>query len=97
VKKPPAESDQRRHSKISGGGGEKDVHHTHEPEMKGGGTRPAHLKAPPKRDAVEHTARQSEFPVSRGGMNQESDHHKHNDSGQAGHKPQKHSPAEEKK
>ncbi len=41
-------------------------------------------------------ARQSEFPVSRGGLNQESDHHKHNNPGQAGHKPQRHSPAEEK-
>jgi hypothetical protein len=41
-------------------------------------------------------ARQSEYPVSRGGMNQESDHNKHNDGGQSGHKPQKHSPAEEK-
>ena len=41
-------------------------------------------------------ARQSEFPVSQGGMNQESDHNKHNDTGQRGHKPQKHSPAEEK-
>jgi hypothetical protein len=41
-------------------------------------------------------ARQSEFPVSRQGMNQESDHNKHNDAGQSGHKPQKHSPAEEK-
>lgn len=35
-------------------------------------------------------ARQSEFPVSRGGMNQESRHNKHNDPGQSGHKPQKH-------
>ena len=42
-------------------------------------------------------ARQSEFSVSRGGMHQESrDHNKHNNSGQSGHKPQKHSPAEEK-
>ena len=40
-------------------------------------------------------ARQSEMPVSRGGMNQESNHNKHNDPGQSGHKPQKHSPAEE--
>jgi hypothetical protein len=40
--------------------------------------------------------RQSEFPVSRGGMNQESDHNKHNDPGQAGHKPQKHTEAEQK-
>ena len=47
--------------------------------------------------AVKHPeARQSEFPVSRGGMNQESDHNKHNDSGQPGHKPQKHTAAEEK-
>ena len=41
-------------------------------------------------------ARQSEFPVSRGGMNQESDHNKHNDPGQSGHKPQKHNEAEQK-
>lgn len=34
-------------------------------------------------------ARQSEFPVSRGGLNQESQHNKHNDPGQSGHKPQK--------
>jgi hypothetical protein len=41
-------------------------------------------------------ARQSEFAVSRQGMNQESSHNKHNDRGQQGHKPQQHSPAEEK-
>ncbi|MFC5066397.1 hypothetical protein [Flaviflagellibacter deserti] len=42
-------------------------------------------------------ARQSEFAVSRGGVNQESrDHNKHNRGGQEGHKPQQHSPAEEK-
>jgi hypothetical protein len=39
-----------------------------------------------------HVAREgvrpSDFPVSRGGMNQESDHNKHNDPGQSGHKPQ---------
>jgi hypothetical protein len=29
-------------------------------------------------------------------MNQESDHNKHNDEGQTGHKPQQHTPAEEK-
>ena len=41
--------------------------------------------------------RESEFPVSRGGLNQESrDHNKHNHPGQSGHGPQKHSPAEEK-
>jgi hypothetical protein len=33
--------------------------------------------------------RQSEFSVSRGGLNQESQHNKHNHSGQPGHKPQK--------
>ena len=41
-------------------------------------------------------ARDSEFPVSQGGMNQESSHNKHNDPGQSGHKPQKHGQAEEK-
>jgi hypothetical protein len=42
-------------------------------------------------------ARQSEFAVSERGMNQESrGHNKHNHSGQSGHKPQQHSPAEEK-
>jgi hypothetical protein len=30
-------------------------------------------------------------------MNQESDHNKHNDAGQTGHRPQEHTPAEEKK
>jgi hypothetical protein len=40
--------------------------------------------------------RQSEWPVSRGGMNQESDHNKHNDPGQSGHKPQQPEPAQEK-
>jgi hypothetical protein len=34
-------------------------------------------------------ARQSEYAVSRGGLNQESQHNKHNHQGQAGHKPQK--------
>ncbi len=34
-------------------------------------------------------ARQSEFAVSRGGLNQESRHNKHNDPGQRGHKPPK--------
>jgi hypothetical protein len=41
-------------------------------------------------------ARQSEFPISRQGMNQESDHNKHNEDGQSGHKPQTHTKAEEK-
>lgn len=51
--------------------------------------------------AATHTlrreGRQSAFPVSRGGLNQESrDHNKHNHRGQSGHKPQRHRPAEEK-
>ncbi|WP_407183909.1 hypothetical protein [Bradyrhizobium centrosematis] len=41
-------------------------------------------------------ARHSEFPVSRGGLNQESDHNKHNDSGQSGHKPPKPTAAQQK-
>ena len=46
---------------------------------------------------VKRRARQSEFPVSRGGLNQEDrNHNKHNDPGQSGHKPQRHGPAEEK-
>jgi hypothetical protein len=50
----------------------------------------------PSRAMKHPEARQSEFPISRGGMNQESDHNKHNEPGQSGHKPQQHSPAEEK-
>ena len=42
INKPPAESDQRQRSNVSGGGGERDSHHTHDAEKKGGGTRPAH-------------------------------------------------------
>jgi hypothetical protein len=42
IKKPPAESDLKTRSKVSGGGGERDSHHTHDPEQKGGGTHPAH-------------------------------------------------------
>ncbi|MER9023583.1 hypothetical protein NKI01_13570 [Mesorhizobium sp. M0815] len=41
VEKPPADSDLRSHSKVSGGGGERDSHHIHDPEKKGD-TRPAH-------------------------------------------------------
>src|SRR5947209_1326958 len=40
--------------------------------------------------------RATEFPVSRTGMRQESDHNKHNLHTQSGHKPQKQSPAQEK-
>lgn len=42
INKPPAESDLRTKSKVSGGGGERDSHHTHDAEKKGGGTHPAH-------------------------------------------------------
>jgi hypothetical protein len=40
--------------------------------------------------------RQSEFPASSRGMNQESDHNKHNRQTQQGHKPQAPEPAQEK-
>jgi len=51
-----------------------------------------------KKDEAHHsTLRQSESALNhQGGMNQESDHNKHNDPGQAGHKPQKHTELEEK-
>jgi hypothetical protein len=32
----PTQSHPAKHSKISGGGGEKDAHHTHSPPLKGG-------------------------------------------------------------
>jgi hypothetical protein len=37
IKKPPSDSSQRKFSKVSGGGGERDLHHTHDPAQKGGG------------------------------------------------------------
>jgi hypothetical protein len=40
VKKPAAQPNDQR-SGVSGGGGEADRHHSHEPERKGGGSRPA--------------------------------------------------------
>ena len=40
--------------------------------------------------------RESEFSVSSGGMNQESDHNKHNRQTQQGHKPQAPEPAQQK-
>ena len=42
VKKPPADTARHGHSKVSGGGGERDSHHSHDAGKKGGGTRPAH-------------------------------------------------------
>ena len=41
IEKPPADDGRRAHSKVSGGGGERDKHHSHAPEQKGGGSRPA--------------------------------------------------------
>ncbi len=35
--KPPAEPERRKHSDVSGGGGERDAHHGREPGRKGGG------------------------------------------------------------
>lgn len=37
LEKPPADDSQRSHSRISGGGGERDSHHTHDAAGKGGG------------------------------------------------------------
>ncbi|AYM09191.1 hypothetical protein [Agrobacterium tumefaciens] len=34
VKKPAADNGERSKSKVSGGGGERDSHHTHDPERK---------------------------------------------------------------
>ena len=34
VKKPPADEDDRSQSQVSGGGGEKDSHHTHDSRSK---------------------------------------------------------------
>jgi hypothetical protein len=36
IKKPPAAPLARKQSRISGGGGERDSHHTHSAELKGG-------------------------------------------------------------
>lgn len=36
VKKPPAAGDLRSRSRVSGGGGERDSHHTHDAKKKGG-------------------------------------------------------------
>jgi hypothetical protein len=36
IKKPPADTPERQHSQVSGGGGEKDKHHSHDPARKAG-------------------------------------------------------------
>ncbi|WP_395516222.1 hypothetical protein [Pseudorhizobium flavum] len=38
LKKPSADPDDRSRSKVSGGGGEHDSHHTHDSVRKGGGS-----------------------------------------------------------
>ncbi|HEX9213593.1 MAG TPA: hypothetical protein VF901_24025 [Bradyrhizobium sp.] len=37
IKKPPADDPRRTHSRVSGGGGEHDSHHTHDAAGKGRG------------------------------------------------------------
>lgn len=44
IKKPPADEDGRSRARVSGGGGERDSHHSRDPERKGGGSRPAGQK-----------------------------------------------------
>ncbi len=34
IKKPAADNDKRSKTRVSGGGGERDSHHTHDPERK---------------------------------------------------------------
>jgi hypothetical protein len=41
IEKPPADDDRRPRSRVSGGGGERDKHHTRAPGAKGGGSRQA--------------------------------------------------------
>lgn len=36
INKPPADDPARDRSRVSGGGGERDRHHTHDPKSKGG-------------------------------------------------------------
>jgi hypothetical protein len=40
IRKPTADDPLRRHSRVSGGGGERDVHRGHRPSDKGGGSHP---------------------------------------------------------
>ncbi|QLF68241.1 hypothetical protein FE840_000995 [Peteryoungia desertarenae] len=34
IEKPPPIPDDKDHSRVSGGGGERDIHHTHDPKHK---------------------------------------------------------------
>ncbi|MCA6120415.1 hypothetical protein J6500_00645 [Bradyrhizobium sp. WSM 1704] len=68
-----------------------DVPDAREVEQASGRNPEDHAVHVPRREA-----RQSEFPVSRRGLNQESDHNKHNDAGQRGHAPIKPSAAQQK-
>lgn len=36
IDKPPADPERKSRSRVSGGGGERDSHHTHDPARKGG-------------------------------------------------------------
>jgi hypothetical protein len=40
IEKPTANDPMRRHSRVSGGGGEHDLHHDHRPADVGGGSHP---------------------------------------------------------
>jgi hypothetical protein len=40
IKKPPPDTPLREHSRVSGGGGERDSHHSHDPGRKGGHPKP---------------------------------------------------------
>ena len=95
MSKHPPDKTTDHYSRVSGGGGEHDVHHTHDAEGKAG-HQPEQGHHPHGHGAETPRGRQSEFSVSRQGMNQESQHNKHNDGGQSGHKPQQHTTAEQK-
>ncbi|MGE7371403.1 hypothetical protein ACQKKX_20390 [Neorhizobium sp. NPDC001467] len=42
INKPPADGEVRARSKVSGGGGERDSHHTRDPARKGGAPHATH-------------------------------------------------------
>ena len=62
---------------------------THEQQLRTLERKPSvNERLKPSSPQPDRGARKSEFPISRQGMNQESQHNKHNNSGQSGHKPQ---------